>query len=1003
MDMTFFKQYYLVILGVCVAMIVVMVLVVKLYKQFIQKLLVYKKKLGKINSLLIKLFKANAINEIYIDFYKSLSLWQKVKFVFAQKTLYLDSSIKTTNDYGISFKLIANECRFYINPETLVNSELTESDILCLFSKVFKGKIDLVAINIPAKSAQSDLIKPINDCFGYMARYLSSSFKYIVNITESEDDIPYQVWSEYRNLIKLNNFWNDEKSSARWFNKVTNKYSDNQLCLGKNQFTSEQIKDLYYFLNNCLNQEHFINLLQTKVSNKIAKYKGFGINLSNTRAIQKFYTNKKLSIKVKKLIYSVLIIGLTAGFIAGWYSIKDHIVISNHKLSAKEINLKNYYQSLDSAYAHNATIELAYFNGVKTKLDQSWLTLIKPSVIDKAINDANNPVQKLALNITKSDVANPNIKKLIADNSWLWSKVTNIPEDTLNVWLEIKHTIPNQQSQDKLSFDKPDHIQTIQEVEIFIKDIFGQNDPLELNLDSLKIDKALRLKIFDLLVANKDIISNLKLSKINTNLALTSKDRVILNHFSTYLELRELILPILNSKNLTDRVNLLEELNDSIKPLINTSWDKNLVSFLLQSISDKFYLSYDNYDYVYYEKHIAPLNLNLVESASKYKALGIDINAINTQFKSSLDKYFLAYNNFYSQKLVESFEVDVSNVEALLSRLGEVNNQSNIKPLLSDIEKNILVVEDPLFLQKGFKGFNDFSKLYKGYHKLISEYIKTLNNAKEDPKILIGLYQSNKHPFISKMNKFIKTIKVTPKVKQLLSQAAVATETVTSQMLQDYTQQYWSKHLEPIYGDVFNSFPFKKDANDQIKVNDLTEMVGKDGLFWQHYVQIEQLIKKYPNNHWLASRQFKHYQKIKELLDTLWDSNGKPKAIEFTLNTSELLPKYEYTQRSWLFFKTKKQAYYDGVLSIDKNTISNIGVGGIKQTFKIDWWHDNIASVVLVNNKKNLIAQHTEDSLWSFWKLLIIAKQRNNNFIWSFNHNQTQVMFDINYSDIWFN
>jgi len=141
MDMTFFKQYYLVILGVCVAMIVVMVLVVKLYKQFIQKLLVYKKKLGKINSLLIKLFKANAINEIYIDFYKSLSLWQKVKFVFAQKTLYLDSSIKTTNDYGISFKLIANECRFYINPETLVNSELTESDILCLFSMSLKVRL----------------------------------------------------------------------------------------------------------------------------------------------------------------------------------------------------------------------------------------------------------------------------------------------------------------------------------------------------------------------------------------------------------------------------------------------------------------------------------------------------------------------------------------------------------------------------------------------------------------------------------------------------------------------------------------------------------------------------------------------------------------------------------------------------------------------------------------------------------------------------------------------
>jgi hypothetical protein len=56
-----------------------------------------------------------------------------------------------------------------------------------------------------------------------------------------------------------------------------------------------------------------------------------------------------------------------------------------------------------------------------------------------------------------------------------------------------------------------------------------------------------------------------------------------------------------------------------------------------------------------------------------------------------------------------------------------------------------------------------------------------------------------------------------------------------------------------------------------------------------------------------------------------------------------------------------------------------------------------------VNNKKDLRDQKTKEGAWSFWQLLKLADQNNNTFIWNFNNSKTQVLFDIKYSDIWFN
>ncbi|APC92443.1 MULTISPECIES: hypothetical protein [Francisella] len=1025
MDLTFLKQNSLSILIISVVAIAVFILIIKMYKKIIQRLLFYKKGLGKINGFFAKLFKVNALNEIYLEFYRSLSLWQKIKLYFAKKNILIDSSIKTENQFGIYFKLEANQLKLYVNPQVLYESKLNEADILCLFSKVFRGYINLVVVNLDAKLQKSNLsssIEPVSNCFNYISRYLSTSFNYVVNIVEEDDNIAYKVWCEYTQIANINNFWPNEKPSSSWLNIVTTKYTDKQLCLNEQPFSSEQIRDLYYFLNNCLKYEYFINLLQAEVSNKIAKYKGFGINLFRrnkflkSRLIQQVYSSQKFTKKFKKASCFIIMFLLTLGFIIGWYQVKNNVknIVNEIPLTGKysglldEINLKNYYQSLDDAFYNNFIIALAYHNAGKKELDRFWEKFIYKHVIIRTLAKADNPIQKLALNIVQTQVAKPSVRELISDNLWLWSKVTKIPENILSVWLEINHSKANTEEVYKLSFDEDKDNNTIKYVEDFIGHIFEQKAPLKASLDKTMINQVLELALLDQLVNDHDLNIHIHDSKAKHKPSLSYQQKVDLNHFIIYLELRNVISSVTNAKNIKDRVDQLSKIKDSVKQLTKTLWDKKLASFMLQSISDNFCLSLDKkskyyYSYSFYEKNIKPLNLELSNLTTAYAAIGININPIFDEFKVSVDKYRVAYNNYYYQQITQMLEVNSNDIDTLILRLKEINSSSNLKSLLSTIQKNVLEVKDSFLLENSFKEINSFYKDINDYNKLIDKYIDLLNKAKSNPQMLIDLYQNNKHPFEADMDEFLKNIKPTSSFDELLSQAALASVQVTTKLLQQYVQSYWNKNLEPIYNKIFDSFPFKENSNNEISADALTNLIGKQGSFWESYAKIAPLIKNYDSDKWLTDKQFKEYQKIQELAQLLWDTSGKPKAIKITLTTSGLLPSYNHIESSWYFFKDKKTSYYDGILSVDKNSISDIGVGGVKQTFEVQWWLDKVSSIALVSNNKNLVAQQTKEGNWSFWKLLKLADHNGNTFTWSFNNNNTKVSFDIDYPNIWFN
>ncbi|WP_150467828.1 hypothetical protein [Francisella sp. SYW-9] len=1019
------KQNILSIFAIGIVGVVVFIIIIKMYKKLMQRSLFYKKGLGKINAFFAKLFKVNALNEIYLEFYRSLSLWKRFRLYFARKSILIDSSLKVENEFGIYFKLDANHLRLYINPKKLYKSSLKEADILCLFNKVFKGRINLVAVNLSTRFDNHGLTSQIDHirmCFADISRYLSSSFSYMVNIVEQENNIYYETWCQYAQVANIKNFWVDEKPSLSWFDIVTTKYTDKQLYLGEQPFSSKQIRDLYCFLNNHLRFEYVINSLQSKIPNNVARYRGFAIDifklneLFKDSLIERVYYTQKFTKKLKKKICLIILFLLTGCFILGWYQVKNNIktIASQIPLNCKysgnlsEINLKNYHKSLNNAFYNSLIVKLAYHNAGKKRLDRLWEKFIYNHVILIILSKANSPIQKLALNTLQNHMADPHLRELVSDNLWLWSKVTKIPENILSVWLEVGYEKTNTKDKYDLPSKAQQYYKTIKYLNNFIVHIFEQKKPLKISLDKTLVKRTLELALLDQLLNDHNLNIYVNDPKLREQLFLSYDQRVFLNHFITYLELRDVIETVVSQVSTRDKIDQLANIKKSIKQLAKTSWDIKLASSMLQSVSYSFYLSSqdeskDYYSYNFYEKNIKPINLKLLKTVKAYAEIGINISPIYMEFKLSLDKYKKAYKNYYYQKALEALEVDSRDIDTLIFSLRRINTSSNIEPLLLSIQKNVLQHKNVFMSEKSLKGINDFHNNLQRYNKIMDKYIDILNKAKSNPEILIKFYQDDKHPFKKDMDKFLQSIKVIPEFAKPLSQPALASEQVTTELLQEHVQKYWCTNLQGSYNKVFDSFPFNEDATNEISVDTLIKTIGKGGTFWRSYAKIAPLIRNYKGNKWLTDRQFKEYQKISKLSKLLWDANGKPKPIKFTLKTSELLPSYSHVETSWIFFKDKKTSYYEGILSVGENSISDIGVGEVKRIFEVQWWLNKPASIALVSDKKDLIAQQVIEGDWSFWKLLKSSDHKGSTFYWNFNNDKTDVSFDINYSNIWLN
>ena len=252
-------------------------------------------------------------------------------------------------------------------------------------------------------------------------------------------------------------------------------------------------------------------------------------------------------------------------------------------------------------------VELAYHNAGKKRLDRFWEKFIYNHVILRALSKANNPIQKLALNILQDQITDPNVRELISDNLWLWSKVTKIPENVLSVWLEVGHEKTNAKGIYNISFDGQHDNKTIEYISSFVGQVFEQQDPLKIQLDKTVTDKALELALLDQVLNDRDLNIHIHDTKLSNQLSLSYEQRVNFNHFITYLELRNVITSVVDQENIKDKVNQLSNIKNSIKQLARTPWDKKLASFMLQSITDKFYMNSLKshkyyYSYSFYEK-----------------------------------------------------------------------------------------------------------------------------------------------------------------------------------------------------------------------------------------------------------------------------------------------------------------------------------------------------------------------------------------------------------------
>ncbi|AJI56362.1 hypothetical protein LA02_1237 [Francisella philomiragia] len=999
---TMFNEHFFLILILFI--IFIFIIVIMAYKNIVQKSIAYKKKLGKVNTFFVKIFKIGILDQIYIDLYRSLKIWQKAKLPFIQKKIYIDCSKKISNEFGISLEYCSNEIRCYINPKIIHEANIKEEEVKKLLSKVFRGSIDLIVVNVyfnTDKSNMEDLSRSINDGFDYIYSYLSGDFSYILNVMDQDNSILYQRWNSYHSLSNNDSFWLNEKPSSAWVNKILTKNTDAHLSLD-DVFDTNQIKELYCFLESCMNLEYMINLLQSKSYKNIAKYKGFGFGLehNNKKIMSEVKLTRTLFARVKKYTIHSTLVGATFMFILGWYSVSDNIkraseqifLYQNQNNYLKSINLTNYRKELNKVFDKNYFIKLAYYNGVKNELDRSWDNLIRNKIILNNLEKSNSSVQILALNILMTKMSDYNVKKSISNNLWIWSKITRVPQNILKIWLAIKHPSSSDKDFNEFKFDRNKDIKILDKIKYFNTSIFTEQKPLEKPLDKLIINKSLELEFVDNVLESEPLLESLKLGDV---LIMSNDEKKSLNIFVKYLEFRELLELVAHEESIRSRLVVLSKISKQIGLLIESSEDVKLANFLFQSIAEKFDVGvYENekyYNYNFYADNLELVKVMTNKVILDYKSLGLDLGSIDNVLNSSLFSYKQKYNEYFYHKIERLFYVANSyDLNSQIHILERVGSSVELSETLKLVHSNAIDAN-----------YFDVNSLYKNtteFNNLIKRYLDILYKAKTNPQTLIGLYKDSNKPFQEDMDRFIdKNIGQSNKIAILLSELAMTLDELTSNLLRNYIQEYWSLNIEKMYNLIFESFPFNKDAISEITPRGLEKIIGVNGSLNGDLSNIEPLIDN--SNLWLTDKQLGEYKKIKKLTNLLWDNQGKPKPVKVKVTTSELLPKYKHLESSWYFFKEEKSYYYDGVLLNDENTISDIGVGGISQDFEIKWWKDKASSIILIDNKKNLVDQKVSNGYWSFWKLLKYAQKKDKIFAWNFNNESTQIVFEIENSD----
>ncbi|MEW5804184.1 MAG: hypothetical protein AB1847_18975 [bacterium] len=417
--------------------------------------------------------------------------------------------------------------------------------------------------------------------------------------------------------------------------------------------------------------------------------------------------------------------------------------------------------------------------------------------------------------------------------------------------------------------------------------------------------------------------------------------------------------------------------------------------------------------------------LGKLPAAKEVKMLFSDF--ISREVKAYAEEYIFAYRTYYQQ-----FEISSSSLRGLQLVLNQI--QQPLSPfqdfLLTIKENTSLNLEDSIdsgagrYLQTFALKLHTFDFIQnvmlerKGIFPELEKYKAILAQMQEDLKgdkpfvaknemddsnelkrqlsplgrISLAIFRGEEDSYLNMVEMWLKNVEVGPEWQDIfrapVRDAYRLGLNEVQAMVDKVSKELWTSDVQP----VLRKFPFNREAANEVTLAEMENLVHPKGKFWKTFQKYLAPVCLKTGNTWIqraanSSQDIGTVQLPQNMLNTvneilrigrtLWDENGIPKPLKFSIKPF-LLPSSE----------TAGPVAVLSYLRSGKSSVFGFNQQPAWHEFEFEWWKEQSAIVGVeyttsINSRKKYRAITAPESCWSLYQLLRMADTAGENlFMW---------------------
>lgn len=382
--------------------------------------------------------------------------------------------------------------------------------------------------------------------------------------------------------------------------------------------------------------------------------------------------------------------------------------------------------------------------------------------------------------------------------------------------------------------------------------------------------------------------------------------------------------------------------------VVNPEEKRRFKTFLIQEVV--------NYVKQFQDYYIAYFNSCDIKDApiDKLKALLKELSGESSELSD-----FITYIQFQTGGFRES---------VLTKRMNELNHFEFLNPLLTLNEGEVPFAQYQKIMGELLQDLeSDATLRSSGFQNSLKRYLTPVAVISSD------ILQNNSHSYVNRVSECLDRLNVPKECQFVFQKPVLQLKKIGMSDLKEGIEQAWKMEFKPVVDALFAKFPFNFNAQEAASLDEINAVLNPKSEFYKTVVGVISCCGKLEEGRWspldssdipLDQNIYVTLNQIQGVVDTLWDKEGNPQAIDIAIKPIPFIHGGE-----------ENQAVLRSYLLIGEQTISNINQTPVWQTIKFDWWKDissgvGIELINTSNNSKSYKSLLKPASLWGVFELL---------------------------------